>query len=117
MNLEIAYRDMGSTDAIRDHIEQRASKLAKYVREDEHVRVIVGTEANHHVHFAEIYWHDNASKKDYFARKEGDYLYTQIDEVFETILGQIKKIHDRKVATRHKRVPLKKAAGKASKDV
>ncbi len=110
MNLEIVYRDISSTDAIKNHIEEKAEKLEKYLKDDEHIRVVVGTEAKGKIHFAEVYWHDHKKTKDFFARKEGSYLYTQIDEIFETILQQVSKQHAKVVSTRrHKKTPLKKA--------
>ncbi len=109
MNLDIAYREMGGTEAIKNHIEQRAAKLDKFLEVDERVRVVVGTDAHGKIHFAEVYWHDNVNKKDFFARKEGDHLYTQIDEVFDIIQGQIQKQHDKFVTARQK-TPLKKSS-------
>ena len=111
MNLDIAYREMGPTDAIKNHIEARAQKLEKHLKDDgEHIRIVVGTDAKHKVHFAEIYWHDHLKKKDFFARKEGDHLYTQIDEVFDAVVHQLQKQHDKHVSTTHHRTPLKKVA-------
>lgn len=110
MNLEIHFRSIESTDAIRNHIEDKASKLAKYLAEEEHVRVVVGIKGKSKVHFAEVYWHDSQNRKDYFARKEGDYLYTQIDEIFETMIQQVSKQHAKAITKkRHKKLPLKKA--------
>ncbi len=110
MNLEISYRDMGPTEAIKGHIESKAQKLEKHLREDELIRIVVGTDANHKMHYAEVYWHDHAKKTDFFARREGDHLYTQIDEVFEAVAHQIQKQHDKRVSTKQHRTPLKKAA-------
>jgi ribosomal subunit interface protein len=113
MNLEIVFREIGSTEAIRAHIEDKASKLERYLKDNdnEHIRVVVGTEAKGKIHFAEVYWHDHKRTKDFFARKEGDYLYTQIDEIFETITQQISKQHAKAVSKkRHKKTPLKKVA-------
>jgi ribosomal subunit interface protein len=113
MNLEIVYREITSTEAIKAHIEEKAEKLEKYLKDkdDEHIRVVVGTEAKGKIHFAEVYWHDHKRTKDFFARKEGDHLYTQIDELFETIMQQVSKQHSKTVSTRrHKKTPLKKAA-------
>lgn len=114
MNLEIVYREITSTEAIKAHIEDKAEKLEKYLKDDEYIRVVVGTEAKGKIHFAEIYWHDNKRAKDFFARKEGSHLYTQVDEIFETILQQVSKQHSKTVSSRrHRKTPLKKAsAGK-----
>ncbi|MDB5038975.1 MAG: Ribosomal subunit interface protein [Bacteriovoracaceae bacterium] len=111
MNLEIVYREIDSTEAIKNHIEEKSEKLEKYLKADENIRVVVGTEAKGKIHFAEVYWHDHSKAKDFFARKEGDYLYTQIDEIFDTILLQVQKSHAKIVNNRrHKKTPLKKTS-------
>ena len=108
MNLDIAFRELEPTEGIRVHIEEKAVKLEKYLKEDEHIRVVVGTKGRGKVQFAEIYWHDKKSGKDFFAKEEGNYLYTQIDDIFDAITAQIQKSHSKKVQRQHRKVPLKK---------
>ncbi len=100
---------MESTEAIRTHIEDRADKLEKFIKGDEHVRVVVGAKQKGQQHFAEVYWHGNKSGKDFFAKEEGDNLYAQIDTTFEKIIHQLQKEHDKSVDKHHKKQPLKKA--------
>lgn len=108
MNLDITYRDITSTDAIRDHIEEKAREyLEELTAEDEHIRVVVG--AKDHRHYSEIYWHDVKRKKDFFAKEEGDNLYQQIDDMFANISQQLQKEREKQVDRTQKKEPLKRA--------
>lgn len=109
MNLEIHFREMESTEAIKKHIETRAQKLQKFIDDKEHVRVIVGAKAKGKRHFAEIYWHDNNEAEDIVLKKEGDNLYTQIDELFEATILKFQKIHSKHKDRQQKKTALKKA--------
>jgi len=108
MNLEIHFREMESTEALKTHIEEKAEKLQKFVTDSEHIRVIVGAKQKGHRHFAEVYWHSQKAGKDFFAKEEGDHLYTQIDQIFEKITHQLQKEHDKTIALHHKKEPLKR---------
>ena len=115
MNLEIAFRELEPTEGIKVHITNKAEKLEKFLKDDEHVRVIVGVKGRGKIQFAEIYWHDTKVAKDFFARKEGNHLYTQIDDIFDAITAQIQKNHSKKVQRQHHKVPLKKSTEVAVK--
>lgn len=106
MNLEIHFREMTSTEGIRNHIEEKADKLSKFVEDGELIKVIVGAEKK--TFYCEIFWHDKAQGKDYFAKESGDNLYMQIDEAIEKITHQLQKVHDKNIAKNHKKDPLKK---------
>jgi len=108
MKLEIHYREMSSTDGIKNHIEKKAEKLEKFVTEGELIRVIVGADKHKHIRYAEIFWHDKQRCRDFFAKDEGADLYTQIDQVFDKIIHQLEKEHDKDISRHHKKEPLKK---------
>lgn len=107
MNVEIHFREMSSTEGIRNHIEDKTDKLRKFISADEHIKVIVGAEKK--TFYCEIFWHDKEQGKDYFAKESGDNLYTEIDKAVEKITSQIQKVHDKNVAKHHRKDPLKKS--------
>ncbi len=106
MNIEIHYRDMKSTDGLKTHIEQRAKRLERFVKDDELIKVIVI--AKGHLHAAEVFWHDKKEGKDFFAKEEGENAYTQIDQAFEKVFHQLQKAHEKMVDRHQKREPIKK---------
>jgi ribosomal subunit interface protein len=110
MKLEVVFKEMDSTEAIKSHVEERAEKLASFVAPDEHVRVALEAKMKGQRHQAEIFWHCNLTKKDYHAKAEGHHLYTQIDEAFQKVLKQVHNTHRKKVDSRrhiepHKKMP------------
>lgn len=106
MKLEIHYRDMTSTEGIKNHIEQATEKLHKFQKDDELIRFVVGARGIRQ--YAEIYWHDKGEGKDFFAKQEGDDLYAQIDQVVDKIIHQLQKAHDKTVDRHHRKEPLKR---------
>lgn len=109
MNLEVTYRDITSTEPIKKHIEEQLSAyLEDLVAKDEHIRLVVSAKDGRH--FAELYWHDNQLKKDFFAKEDGDNLYQQIHDVFANISGQVRKTREKLVDKGQRRQPLKKAS-------
>ena len=110
MKLEIHFHQMESSDGIRSYIEQSSEKLARYVAEEDFIKVVVGASGHHQV-YAEIFWHDNAEKKDFFAKEQanqGQDLYALLDTVIDKVLVQLQKAHDKRLDRRQKKAPLKK---------
>ena len=108
MKLEITFKEMESTDALKSHIEERSKKLEPYVAPDEHIRVALEANFKGQRHQAEVFWHCNLSKRDYYAKSQGHNLYTQIDEVFQKVLKQVHNEHKKGVDNRRRREPVKK---------
>jgi len=103
---------MESTEGIKTHIEQAAEKVARYVNEDDFLRVVVGANGHHQV-YAEVFWHDHGEKKDLFAKEEanqGHDLYALIDTIFDRVSVQLHKAHDKRIERQQKKEPLKKLA-------
>lgn len=110
MNLEVVFKELEHSDGIQKHVEEKAAKLDRLVAEDEHVRVVVEANFKGQQHAAEIFWHCNLMKKDFYSKAEGHDLYTQIDEVFEKVYRQAKTerekaIDRRRHAEAHKKMP------------
>lgn len=95
MKLDIVYKEMDSTEGIKNRIHERAEKLERFVAPDEYIRVVVHATFKGQQHMAEVAWHDNEIGKDIYAKAEGHDLYQQIDEIFEKAHRQIKEHHDK----------------------
>ncbi len=111
MKLDIAFKEMDSTEALENHIRTAADRLTRLVAADEHVHVVVGAKQKGHQHHAEVTWHCNRLGKDFHARAEGHNLYAQVDEVFDKVLRQAQEAHDkvidgRRHAQPHKKMPV-----------
>ncbi len=112
MNLEIHFHQMESTPAIKSHIEAAVQKLERYLEGHDHVKFVVGANGHHNV-YAEIFWHDQESGKDLFAKEEanqGQDLYALVDVVVEKVFHQLHKHHDKKLERRQKKDPIKKTS-------
>jgi ribosomal subunit interface protein len=110
MNLEVVFKELEHSDGIQKHVEDRASKLERLVTDDEHVRVVVEAKFKGQQHAAEISWHCNKLKKDFYSKSEGHDLYTQIDEAFEKVYRQAQTAHEKLIdrkrhAEAHKKMP------------
>ncbi|TVQ80816.1 MAG: ribosome-associated translation inhibitor RaiA [Bradymonadales bacterium] len=108
MKLDIVFKEMESTEAIKQHIRERAEKLEPYIAPDEYVRVALEAKFKGQRHQAEIDWNCNLTKKNYHAKAEGHHLYTQIDEIFQKVLKQVHNNHKKTIDARRRSEPLKK---------
>jgi|GEM_PF-4487187 len=102
MQLDVVFKEMQSSDAVQNRIEEKAKKIENFIAEDENVRVVVHADFKGHRHMAEISWHDNRIGKDFYAKAEGHDLYTQVDEVFDKISKQVHKLHDKLVNSKRR---------------
>lgn len=108
MKIDVVFKEMDSTDGIRNRIEERARKLESLVAPDDYVRVVVQAQFKGQQHTAEIQWHDNILKQDIHAKAEGHDLYQQIDQVIDKAYRQLRTAHDRLSDARKKQEPAKR---------
>jgi ribosomal subunit interface protein len=108
MKLDIAFKEIESTEALETHIRTAATQIERLVAPDEHVHVVVGAKTKGQQHHAEVTWHCNRSGKDFHAKAEGHNLYSQIDEVFEKVYRQAQEARDRVIDERRQAKPHKK---------
>lgn len=87
MNLNINGKDFDLTDAIRDYISEKVSKLTKYLGEDFEANATLKIEGNNQV--AEI--RVTLGSELYKAVTASQDLYASIDKDIEILEGQIRK--------------------------
>lgn len=102
MQLNIAYKEMASTEALQAHIEEKAKKLERFLAPDEVLNFVVCAKSKGQRHSAEVWWHDNRSGKDIKASSEGHNLYEQIEECIAKAYKQARDHHDKYVDSKRR---------------
>ena len=115
MNIEIHFHQMDSSDAIKAHVQKVATRLERFLNDNDALKVVVGSNGHHQV-YAEAFIHEHNQKKDFFSREEanqGKDLYLLLDKVFDKLYSQIQRAREKQVDKHQKRDPLKKASSEA----
>ncbi|MBM4302765.1 MAG: ribosome-associated translation inhibitor RaiA [Deltaproteobacteria bacterium] len=105
MSLHLNFRNIESTDAIKQHIEDKVDKFKKFVTYPMEIHVILSVEKT--LHCVEITCH--AEHKDFIATSKSKNLYESIDVCSHKIEAQLKKEREKKkghnsahkIASRH----------------
>ncbi len=97
MKTMITFRHMQSSPAIKEYVENRLSKLDRYMNHPTDAHVILTVEKSHH--FAEIV----VSSKGVHAQGSGrtQDMYTAIDGAVEKVEKTLKRFHDKKIQKSH----------------
>lgn len=100
MELTVTFRHLEPNDALRNHAEEKVSRIEKYISNVNEVHVILSLEKRRHI--AEVILNVNRAK---ITAKEinEDNMYTAIDLVMDKIEKQAKKYKDK--LTDHKATP------------
>ena len=93
IKLIITDKELKATDAIKDYIEKKTSKLDKYIGEED-VDVNVKLKSEKNTQIAEMYFQSRGA--DFKAVTEGADLYATIDKNIDIIEGQFRKIKSRR---------------------
>lgn len=91
-NIEVTFRNLEATDAIRDYATQRVERLHKYVSYTLKVHVLLEVDKNEHR--AEVTCH--AEHKEFVATAASANLYESIDHAIERMETQFRKERDKK---------------------
>ena len=90
INLTITGKDLKATEAIKDYVEKKMTRIEKYFGDDQ-VDVAVTIKKEHATaEIAEIYV--NVNKMSYKAVTEDKDLYASIDKDIDILEGQIRKM-------------------------
>ena len=92
MSLNITFRQMKSSDAIKEHIQEKVTRLEKYKDKATEAHVILSTEK--YLHNAEVIF--SAKQFQLTAKSSTDDMYASIDEAFSILEKNIKKHHAKK---------------------
>lgn len=110
MKIEVAFKEMDSSEAIQSRIKEKAKKLERFTTPDDKLHVVVHATFKGQQHMAEVTWHDHRLGTDIHAKAEGHDLYAQIDEAFEKAYKQVHDLRDKALKERRHKEPAKKMA-------
>lgn len=94
--MNITFRQMDSSDAIKEYVHQKYEKLEKYRDKATEAHVVLSTEK--YLHHAEIVF--SAKQFQLTAKASTNDMYASIDEAFDTLTKNIKKHHAKKTKSR-----------------
>jgi len=97
MNVSITFRNLESTDALKQHIEDKVRKVRKYLQGPVDAHVVLSVER--YLHEADVTI--NAGRLTFKGREEREDMYTCIDKVMDKIEKQIRRTKDRAKSSRN----------------
>lgn len=91
MNIHVTFRHMPSSEALRDHAEEKVLKFKKYLVEPVEIHIVLSVEKIRQI--AEI----NINSKNYRAHaiEESQDMYTSIDKVCSKAFSQVRRHKER----------------------
>jgi putative sigma-54 modulation protein len=110
MRINVTFRHMEATDALREHAENRVRRVAKYVHRPIDAHVILSVVKRRHI--AEVVL--NADRTTMTAKEETGDLYSAIDLASDKLEHRARK-HTEKI-TNHKVSPRSRRAQNAASD-
>ena len=87
MNIKITGKELKATDAIKNYVEDKLSRMEKYFDENAEVLVTIKTEKNTQISEIQVKSQGNMFK----AVTETNDLYASIDKNMDILTGQIRK--------------------------
>jgi putative sigma-54 modulation protein len=104
MNINVTFRHLPSSDALRDHATDKVEKFQKYLVEPVEIHIVLRVEKIRQI--AEI----NINSKNYRAHaiEESPDMYTSIDKVVTKAFAQVRRHKER--VKNHKTTPRSLAA-------
>jgi putative sigma-54 modulation protein len=87
MLLNIAFRHMSATDALKSHVETKSEKIRKYTGGDTKVVWTLAVEAG--VHHADV--RVSGPHQDFSAEGRSESMYQAVDEALEKLEKQLRK--------------------------
>ncbi len=92
MHITVSFKGLGSSEALKEQVEQRLEKLEKYVNYPVEMHVVLSVEKL--THRAEVTCH--AEHKQLFSECESADMHVSIDKCIHKLEAQLKKERDRR---------------------
>lgn len=107
ISINVTFRHLDATEAIREHAEQKIRNVARLVPGVSDVHVILSSEPHHHRQSCEIVVH--AANTKLTAHDEEMDLYAAIDKATSRLASQAKKLKGRVVNASRRASPTRRA--------
>lgn len=87
MQINIAFRHMDATDALKTHVQEKSEKLRKYLGGEAQLTWTFSVDAG--VHVADV--HAKGPHIDFFAESKTEDMYQSIEEATDKLEKQLRK--------------------------
>ncbi|MCP5468451.1 MAG: ribosome-associated translation inhibitor RaiA [Deltaproteobacteria bacterium] len=104
MNLNVTFRHLPSSDALREHVKQKAQKVQKYLDDPIDIHAVLEVEKNRQIAEFQI----NAKDFRGHAVEESSDMYASIDVAMSKIESQARKFKEK--ITEHKGIEVENNA-------
>jgi putative sigma-54 modulation protein len=94
MKIDIHCKGTNLTDAIREHVEEKLSKIDRLLRGEVEVLVVLNYSAERTTQMAEVNF--RAWGQDIVSKAEGEDLYKAVTALVDQVASQVKRIKDKK---------------------
>jgi putative sigma-54 modulation protein len=98
MHLEITFRNIDPSDAIREKAEKRFAKVARYLREPVEAHLVMKVEK--HRHSAEVTVHA-AGDQHFSVHDVTENMYVTLDQVMARLEEAVKRARERQIDRHH----------------
>ncbi|MCP4504713.1 MAG: ribosome-associated translation inhibitor RaiA [Deltaproteobacteria bacterium] len=92
MHVDITFRHMEATPALREHAEEKTALLARYFSAPMSARWVF--DVRHGTHHAEVSM--SGGGENFFSEEKSDSLYKSIDVAAHRLETQVRKVHDKR---------------------
>jgi putative sigma-54 modulation protein len=106
LNVQVLFKGMSSSDAVREYAEKRATKLTKHVHDITNCHFVFQVEREDHV----VQMHVVSGDFEARAESRAETMYAAIDEATDKILHQTRKFKEK--VTSHAGIPHHNTDGK-----
>lgn len=98
MNSSITFKNIDSSDALKDYVEKKLSKLDKFFDKYAEARVVFSVEKDNHIAEISVV----SSKLNLKAKEKSDDMYSSIDLVMDKLKIQLSKFKEKVQSHRSK---------------
>jgi len=92
MHVDITFRHMEATEALKEHAEEKAQSLERFFRSPMTARWVL--DVRHGTHCAELILSGGGEK--YVAEDKGDSMYHSIDMAHQRVAKQVRRNHEKR---------------------
>ncbi len=93
MNIHVTFKQLDSSEQLKEYAVKRLDKLAKFIPDDENAEIFVTLSVDKFRHKADV--NIRGKHLHISALEQSDDMYASIDKVLDKLEAQVKKQHDK----------------------